>query len=283
MFYQKLPIRLTQNLAAAGLSCKVSVVNLAMGAATVYQNFIALNRWGHKLAPDAIISFSQFNEIYLPWAFKIDANVGAEFAGGMQKVFRYSASPPWLKTLARFFPGLVKRTSLGSHVRLYYLVDYMKEWKAAYGAATFDPNISTDPKERERRYREMVEPMPREEIMKIITTPVYAHSLESISRDFPDIPLFAVFQPSEGTPGGIHEMFDSIQHTVVDEHRYTNVRFFNLFDIWEKNNWFPGSFVDGVHLSNDGHERVTGYLSEYLDPFVRERCAQVTDAQSKPR
>ena len=58
--------KLTQELQERGQNCKVTVVNLAMGASHIYQNFIALNKWAHPLQPDAIISFSGHNEIAIP-------------------------------------------------------------------------------------------------------------------------------------------------------------------------------------------------------------------------
>ena len=67
MFYQLLPAKLTQELQEHGQNCKVTFVNLAMGASYIYQNFIALNKWAHPLQPDAIVSFSGGNEIAMPW------------------------------------------------------------------------------------------------------------------------------------------------------------------------------------------------------------------------
>jgi len=285
MFYQLLPARLTRDLAAEGRACKVRVINLAMGSANAYQNFITLNRWGHRLAPDAILSFAQFNEIYNAYWLKSDAPYGAAQAGAVQKVFRNASSPPWLKRMAEYFPGIVKHTTFGSVVRFYYLGDYVREWDEAYGAATWGLADVKDPAELHRRYSEIVTKAERTETIKRISTPVYIHALESISRDFPGTPVFSVFQPSWGTPLGIHEMFDEITGTLERDH-YTNVKFYNLFDIWEKNDWFldkvvdgvklENSFVDQVHLSNRGHRLATDYLAQYLLPFARERCTQLS-------
>ena len=50
MFYELLPNRLDQELQDYGRSCRVTVINLAMGSSHIYQNFIALNKWAHPLA-----------------------------------------------------------------------------------------------------------------------------------------------------------------------------------------------------------------------------------------
>ena len=120
MFYELLPAKLTQQLHEHGQNCKVTVINLAMGSSQLYQNFVALNKWAHPLQPDGIISFSGHNEIAAPWASKGDGPYQlAPLEGGLLHVLRYSASPRWLKMIAGYYPGLVKRTMIGSLIRLY--------------------------------------------------------------------------------------------------------------------------------------------------------------------
>jgi hypothetical protein len=72
--------------------------------------------------------------------------------GGLLHVLRYSASPPWLKKITRYFPGIVKRTMLGSLVRLMYLNDYIDDWKANYYLSRVDPTFGPMP-EAELRTR----------------------------------------------------------------------------------------------------------------------------------
>ena len=51
---------------------------------------------------------------------------------------------------------------------------------------------------------------------------------------------------------------------------------------WQKNDFFPGSLVDPVHLSNSGHVLVAKYLSGALFLFVKDRCTEITAANSVP-
>jgi hypothetical protein len=160
MFYKLLPDRMTRDLRDRGLDCKVSVVNLAMGASIIYQNFIALNKWGHGLDPDAIISFSGHNELEVPWTTKNDDNGGSQTGAAMQYVFRYSASPQWLKTLARYFPGIVRRTQFGPLVRYLYFNQYEKDWREGYIVSRLAPHAEPISKVEQREiYRKVTSSM----------------------------------------------------------------------------------------------------------------------------
>jgi lysophospholipase L1-like esterase len=287
MFYQLLPTRLSQELQQQGRNCRVTVVNLAMGSSHIYQNFIALNKWAHPLQPDAIISFSGANEMAVLWNGKGDGPyILAPMEGGFLYVLRYSASPRWLKTIAEYYPGLVKRTMLGSLVRLMYLSDYIDDWKANYFLSRVDSNFRPMPREElQQRYRAEVKPLTIHDIVDSVSIPLYEHSLESISRDFPDTPIFAVFQPLQPYRPWLEDyarMTTEIPRKLNDEDHYGNVKFLNLQKVWQEHDFFPGSMVDPVHLSNDGHKRVTTYLSDWLFPFVQDRCAQLMAAKAAP-
>ena len=71
-----------------------------------------------------------------------------------------------------------------------------------------------------------------------------------------------------------------IPQKINDEDHYDKIKFLNLQKVWQEHDFFPGSLVDPVHLSNDGHRLVTGYLSDWLFPFVRDRCAQLLAAKA---
>ena len=286
MFYELLPNRLDQELQDYGRSCRVTVINLAMGSSHIYQNFIALNKWAHPLEPDAIVSFSGHNEIAVPWNSKGDGPyLLASVEGGFLHVLRYSESPRWLKKLAEYYPGLVKRTMLGSLIRLMYLSDYIDVWKANYFLSRADPDFRPMPHEElQRRFRAQAKALTMRDIVDSVSIPLYEHSLESISRDFPDTPIFAVFQPVR--PYRLFRLEDYARMTTVipqkinDEDHYDKIKFLNLQKVWQEHDFFPGSLVDPVHLSNDGHRLVTGYLSDWLFPFVRDRCAQLLAAKA---
>ncbi len=123
---------LEQSFAArkpCGRDVKLSVINLAMGGSVAQQNFAALNRWGHELEPDLILSFYGVNDLAYMWG-GVDGWFGLSDVQAYILMSRYEASPPWLKTLARFYPGLVKNTALGTVVRAFYGPEYAKvTWK----------------------------------------------------------------------------------------------------------------------------------------------------------
>jgi hypothetical protein len=261
----------------------VTVVNLAMGASHIYQNFIALNKWAHPLQPDAIISFSGHNELWIPETTRSDADELAIRGGGLLYVLRYSASPRWLKTIAQYYPGIVKRTALGSLIRLMYLPDYSDDWEAKYLLSRIDPTFGPIPREElQRRYQAAVKLMTTDEIVDSVSIPLYENSLESISRDFPGTPVFAVFQPLYQSPEVYTRMTTVVPSKVNDRDHYADIKFLNLQRVWEGHNFFPGSLVDSVHLSNDGQKLVTTYLSDELLPFVQHRCAELTAAKAAP-
>jgi lysophospholipase L1-like esterase len=287
MFYQLLPARLTQELQEHGRNCRVTVVNLAMGSSHIYQNFIALNKWAHPLKPDAIISFSGHNEIGVLWNGKGDGPYGlAAVEGGFLHVLRYSASPPWLKKIAEYYPGIVKRTMLGSLIRLMYLSDYSDDWKADYYFNRVDPDFRPLPREElQQRYKAAMKSLTIRDIVDGVSIPLYEHSLESISRDFPDTPIFAVFQPFRPYRPWLEDyarMTTVIPRKINDEDHNDKVKFLNLQTVWQEHDFFPGSLVDPVHFSNDGHKLVTTYLSDWLFPFVQDRCAQLLAAKAAP-
>jgi lysophospholipase L1-like esterase len=276
MFYQLLPAKLNQELREHGQNCKVTVVNLAMGGSHIYQNFIALNKWVHPLQPDAIISFSGHNELAIPETTRSDADELAIRGGGLLYVLRYSASPRWLKMIAQYYPGIVKRTVVGSLIRLMYLPDYSNDWEANYLLSRIDPNFGPMPREElQRRYQAAITSLSMDETIESVSIPLYENSLESISRDFPGTPVFAVFQPLNQSPEVYTRMTTVVPSKVNDQDHYADVKFLNLHRVWEEHNYFPGSLVDSVHLSNDGHKLVTTYLSDWLLPFAQDRCAQL--------
>ena len=72
-----------------------------------------------------------------------------------------------------------------------------------------------------------------------------------------------------------HPSFDDYWRQWSIEDHYADIKFLNLQRVWEEHNYFPGSLVDGAHLSNDGHKLITTYLSDWLLPFAQDRCAQL--------
>ena len=243
MFYKLLSKKLTNP------SCTVEVINLAMGASVTYQNFVALNLWAHALAPDLIVSFSGHNELVVPQVTRSEAYMHASNAGAIQYVLSYAKSPAWLKWLGEYFPGLVKRTGIGQWIRFLYFSKYQSEW--------------------ERKHEAFPVGTPSAEILEKLAIPMYVHALESIARDFPGVLVIAVFQPLASMPAEYRKMIREVESTTK------GVTFFDLASVWERNNFYRGSLVDSVHLSNMGHQLVADYLAAFLRPKVEQHCEKV--------
>jgi len=266
MFYKLLPAKLSEDT-----GCKVEVINLAMGASIIYQNFIALNKWGHALKPDAIISFSGNNEIAVPEVTRSDdAGFMSGFAAGagLQYVLRYSASPEWLKDLAEVFPGIVKRTRFGALVRFLYLEKYISEWQQGYVVNRGMPHDGPISREEQKKRYDKIKSGTLMDAVKTIGVPMYIHALDSMARDFAGIPVIAVFQPL-----GAHSAeYDFLRKDVSEKAK--GVTFYDMQAEWTRKNFYPGSFVDSdlLHLSNVGHRLVADYLAAFMLPFIQEPC-----------
>jgi hypothetical protein len=106
MFYRQLEQRVNKTLAEQKRVTRLRIINLAMAAAVSYQNFIALNLWGHNLEPDAILSFSGANEFVVYGGYRSNLYFQGQFYGGFERSQRFAESPRWQKFLARYYPGL---------------------------------------------------------------------------------------------------------------------------------------------------------------------------------
>jgi hypothetical protein len=161
-----------------------------------------------------------------------------------------------------------------------YLRDFSDDWDANYFLSRTDPNYGPMPREElQRRYKSALKSLTMDDIVDSVSIPLYEHSPESISRDFPGTPIFAVFQPLWHSQEEYTRMTNVIPIKVSEDH-YDDVKFLNLQRVWEEHNFFPGSLVDSAHLSNNGHVLVTKYLSDWLFPFAQDRCAQLIAAKA---
>jgi hypothetical protein len=134
--------------------------------------------------------------------------------------------------------------------------------------------------ELQRRYRAAIKSLTLDDIVDSVSIPLYENSLESISRDFPGTPVFAVIQPLAHSDEDYTRMITAVPIKVHDQDHYDAIKFLNLQQTWNEHDYFPGSLIDMVHLSNEGHRLVTAYLSDYLFPFVQNRCVELTAARA---
>jgi hypothetical protein len=162
-----------------------------------------------------------------------------------------------------------------------YLSDYTDDWNANYLLSRVDPTFGpVSRQELQRRYKAALQSLSLDNIVDSVSIPLYEHSLESISRDFPGTPVFAVFQPLWHSQEEYTRMTTVVPSKVNDQDHYDDIKFLNLQRIWEEHDFFPGSLVDSVHLSNDGQMLVTTYLNDWLFPFAQDRCARLITAKS---
>lgn len=230
-----------------GKKNSLRIINLAMGGSKTYQNFIALNRWGHALEPDMIVSFSGHNDMDPVYREPHDVWRGYFSVLAMTLAYRADAGPRYLQVLSEYFPGLVFNTPVGRILR------------SLDGRALLA--------EARRRYRKVFPPPAPtpEEALNEVAIPAYVHALSSIERDFRGIPVAVIFQPymatdenpGQSAPKGpltrtqwttMYERF--IKQAIIQLEGSSDGEwyFFDAHDWYRKN--MAGRFEpgDGVHL-----------------------------------
>lgn len=246
MFYNLLQNRLQNIYKDRGFN--IRVINLAMGSSVTYQNFIALNRWGHILEPDLILSFSGRNDIYVPVGHTLGTNVPFGYNDFLRVA---SASQPWnnpywLKQVGHFFPGLVARFGICLRMLLAndnYFLEYKNRFPANY-------DISG----------------------------AYIHALASIKRDFLGMPIALVAQPyipqfQLNPPFDFSVFMDSI-FSKINGYLNNEWYFLNLNKKWSNEAIVGASgemqqyLQDDCHLNNLGHQRATNDLTHFLLPII---------------
>ena len=113
MIYRVLEKDLNQQFSSP---VRIRVINLALANSITYQNYISLNKWGHELKPDLILSFSGINDIVVPDAMKSDMPYRFQGVLGLTRSTWVTESPPILDDLAKYCPS-VKTSLLGVAVR----------------------------------------------------------------------------------------------------------------------------------------------------------------------
>src|SRR5438552_4186854 len=107
-----------------------------MGGSISYQNFLALNLWGHALDPDAILSVSGFNELTLYRIFGSNLFIHGATYGGFALTQRHWESQGWQKLLAQVFPGVFKYSHVAQALRVLALPQrtgqYIKDYASRF-------------------------------------------------------------------------------------------------------------------------------------------------------
>jgi len=266
MMYSQLNRILNERLAHRGVF--IRVINMAMGSSVSYQNFIALNRWGHALEPDLILSYSGRNDFVVPLLNLPTADTHYVFRelDAMAIAARPYEVPKSCERLNAWFPNILNRTTGGRALKLASgFDDYLHKAEESYSRSRGLACRSA------------------QEALDQVVIPLHVHSLQSIKRDFRGIPILLAWQAVHGV-----ELVDYERKLGTDFYNrtYTEVR--RQLEGYENDRWYfvnihqlvenrrDGRF--GTHLDDAAHKIVATLLAEHLEPHVwrlyRERQAE---------
>lgn len=252
MFYALLQKRLAEHYNQSGI--KLTLINLAMGGSITYQNYIDLNRWGHQLGPDLIVSFSGRNDLVVP----LYHSRGTDLPNGgieLMRIFEASQpynNPRWVKALGHFLPGFVAQ--FGISIRVQNMDD-----------RAIDRYRSRYPKNH-----------------NLLNT--YVDALRSIKRDFIGIPIALVSQPiNQRDHSAIANLdYNGFMQSVFDVlNGYFNKNWYYLpmnknwnIQATAADNFKTELLVDECHLSAKGQRRAADELFSFLVPIVDMTLAE---------
>jgi hypothetical protein len=255
MLYRVLERQLNHVLAKkTGLSYRV--VNLAMAGAVTYQNFVALNLWGHRLRPDAIISYSGGNDLFVPQQEGSDAFLGFTQLSAMVSPVPYEEQPAVFQWIDQHLPAL------GLHTGLKSLVG----WITGSGVSR-DRKIYL----ARKRYRHQRNVEGKDPIFEV-ALPAYIHALQSIKRDFGGIRMMVLFQPIDwrgAYPFAEQEYgtFSAEARAALRQYRNDAWVFHDLHQHWNDHGLFrQAKLAMGLHLPD--------HLQEYVANFIVEQTPE---------
>jgi hypothetical protein len=236
------------------------VINMAMGSTLTYQNFIALNRWGHPLQPDLILSYSGINDYVVPLIHENmrDAHYYFNELNALALAARASEVPPRLGWLVKLLPNLMTRSTLGYATKYalspgYFLDRARESLDQATGRRIADPNL----------------------FMSLVVTPEYIHALQSIRRDFDAIPMLVVLQAAHADEVATHlssvpalkfAFYDQMYQRMATELQGPGWYLANFHSYNRRN---PNPSVS-VHSGDEGQELLARYVLGKLDCVFRE-------------
>ncbi|MDX6768443.1 MAG: hypothetical protein SF051_02845 [Elusimicrobiota bacterium] len=257
MLYRRLEEKLS-----ARLRRRVRVVNLAMAGSVAYQNFIALNRHAHALAPDLIVAYLGYNDFQRPFESGSDAFHRFPELAAYALAARGDESVPGLGWLQDRFPRLFAATGAGPALKLLLGRRRLVERaRAAY--------------ERERGIA--FASLPPREFVRRTAVEQTALALGSIGRDFPDASLLVAWQavgPWEREAAAARGLPPDFYSRAFEEVRAAlgpapagRRRFIDAHARFARE---PRPGI-GVHLSDEGQEAVAELLAAEAEPLLRGR------------
>ncbi len=252
---RRLEAHLAAGSEATGLTTRV--FNLAMGSSISYQNFIALNRFGHVIEPDLIVSYSGRNDYRIP---EDNGNDGYYFFNevlALSEVVRRSEGTGFVRWLSDMFPNLMERTALGQSLRILH--DYSR--------------VAVDAREEYNKHMGF-DGLSAEEFRRLVVVANHMNALRSIKRDFQGIPIALVWQAvlpeelsrswfaREGTSDFYERNFAELKKGLAS---YVN-------DDWlflDAHQYLKGrSENTGTHLGNVGQDVVARFIADGIAPWI---------------
>jgi len=257
MLYRVLEKRLNESPASSRRSFRV--INMAMGSTITYQNYIALNRWGHALEPDLILSYSGRNDWVVPVQHEGFSDTHYQFnkLNALVYASRGCEDSPKLRWLSTCFPHVMNRSNLGIALRL--LTDYddtLDRAKVGYRESRGVPSTDAQTMFDER------------------VIPFYVHALKSIKRDYEGISMMVAWQalaPDE-IASGTAVLGDDFYNRMYEEANrqltgYLNEKwyFLNVHRHFEHEPRPPGI---RAHLSDEGHGLVADLIAREIEAQI---------------
>ena len=268
MLYRVLEKRLNQLLGETGLSFKV--INMAMGGSITYQNYIALNRWGHKLQPDLVLTYSGRNDFWIPLLSEELPDSHRQFTKLNAFVYasrgsEYSARLRWASDL---FPNVMNRTNVGLALKM--LVDYPYYEARAYDGYKKSRGLSSGRPEG-------MSGKQKQDLVRQ-TSEFYIHALKSIKRDFEGVPIMVAWQAVAPHQLVRFESYgDDFYNQMFEKARfalegYSNQEwyFVNVHRRFERD---PRPYI-GTHLSDEGHVLVGDFIARAIEAEVFESLSE---------
>jgi hypothetical protein len=241
----------------------VSVMNMAMGSSLTYQNYISLNRWGHALLPDMILTYSGRNDFAVPLYHEpiTDGFIYFTELNALALAARGSEFPPQIGWLLKFLPNLMTKTNLGYAIKTTFFYNYYVE----RAAKLYRQNVGITATDRRRA-------------LETVVIPLYVHALKSIKRDFSGIPIMVAWQAIGQDEIAFHEQelgedfydrfFTAAMHA-TNGYMNTGWYYLNVHAALAEN---PQPYIQ-THLGDKGHEIVAMMIAEALLPVIKRQAS----------
>lgn len=266
MLYRQLEELLNQRFAEK-TEITVNIINMAMGGSITYQNFIALNRWGHQLEPDLILSYSGRNDFYVPIHDQhlLDSYYYFTSINTLVIAAQEKPCPPALRWFDKLFPNIMTKTNIGIALKFLFGYDYLLKYAES----------------QYRQHRELPDTSP-DQFLDEIVIPMYVDALKSIKRDFSGIPIMIAWQAIstheiEFSEQLLRENFynDMFERSKAELTGYMNDEWYFL----NVHHMFDDKYRPDIatHPTNRGHTMISNVIAAHLSEIISrlvERTAE---------